>query len=191
MEKVLKIFHAKSFIFVLSQSLEHHLWRHAQLETKPFENVKNQIGFCGIWCGSCLGGNGAILELTKRYEQIIKHSQSALEKWAPKEFNFNQFMKDLTGIQAMPNCPGCRKGGGNPTCKIRICALEKGMMDCGQCDQLGECKNFVELEKSNPKIKDELREIQGKNQQLLIQKWMSELKTKWPHCILLCEFAKK
>jgi hypothetical protein len=39
----------------------------ARLTTKGFENVKSQIGFCGIWCGSCLGGNGAVLELTRKY----------------------------------------------------------------------------------------------------------------------------
>lgn len=165
--------------------------RACNLETRPFENVKNQVGFCGIWCGSCLGGNGAILELTKRYEEITKRSKAALEKWAPKEFNFNEFMKGLACIQAMPLCPGCRKGGGNSSCKIRICALNKGVTDCSQCDQLKECTNFEELEKSSPKIKEGLTEIKNKGQKALVEKWMDELKTKWPHCVLLCASAKK
>jgi len=161
------------------------------LEARPFENVKSQICFCGIWCGSCMGGNGAILELTRKYEQIIKRSKPALEKYAPKEFNFNEFMKGLSCIQAMPMCPGCRKGGGNPTCKIRICALEKSMTDCSQCDELIECKNFEELEKSHPTIKKGLMEIKSHDQTELIEKWMGELKNKWPHCILLCTSTKK
>jgi hypothetical protein len=127
------------------------------LLTKGFENDKNQIGFCGIWCGSCLGDKGAILELTRKYEQIIKHSQSALEKWAPKEFNFNEFMKGLAYIQAMLLCPGCKKDDRNPTCEIRICALNKNLTNCSQCDDLAECKNFESLEKDHPKIKEELR----------------------------------
>ena len=32
------------------------------------ENVKDQIGYCGIWCGSCIVGNGALRELTRKYE---------------------------------------------------------------------------------------------------------------------------
>ncbi len=154
--------------------------------TEGFENVKNQIGFCGIWCGSCLGGNGAVLELTRKYEQIIKRSQHALEKWAPKEFNFNEFMKGLAYIQAMPLCPGCKKGGGDPTCTIRSCASKKDLTNCGQCDGLAECKSYESLEQGNPRIKDELRKIKNIDQKDVIEKWLSKLKTKWPHCTLLC-----
>jgi len=159
--------------------------------TEGFENVKNQIGFCGIWCGSCLGGNDAIQELTRKYEQIIKRSQSALEKWGPKEFNFNQFIKGLACIKAMPLCPGCKNGGGNPTCEIRMCALKKNVTSCSQCDALTECKNFESLEQNNPKTKEELRKIKNVDQKKVVEKWMSELKTKWPHCVLLCETTKK
>ena len=155
-----------------------------RMKIEPFENVKNQIGFCGIWCGSCLGGNGAILELTRKYEQIITRSQSALKKWAPKEFNFNDFMKGLTCIQAMPLCPGCLKGGGNPTCEVRICASKKNMINCSQCDQLTICKNFEDLEKHYPNIKEDLIKTKGASRQELIEKWTNELKSKWPHCVL-------
>jgi len=52
------------------------------LKAEAFENVKSQIGFCGIWCGSCVVGNGALKELTKKYEEIIKGY--GLKEWAPK-----------------------------------------------------------------------------------------------------------
>jgi hypothetical protein len=161
------------------------------LETIPFENVKNQIGFCGIWCGSCTGGNGSTQELAKKFEALAKASKQQLETWAPKSFNFDQFVKGLVCIQAMPACPGCRKGGGDSNCKIRICALSKSVTDCSQCDQLLACRNFEELEKSNPKIREGLIELKNKGQAALIEKWTRELKAKWHHCILLCESAKK
>jgi hypothetical protein len=154
------------------------------LFTGTFEKVRDQIGFCGIWCGSCSAGNGAILELARRFEEVVKKHN--LEKWAPKEFDFKEFTKGLTCIQAMPLCSGCRKGGGPPTCKIRICALEKGVVDCGQCNQLIECRNFDEIEKSHPKMKQDLLKIKNVDRNEVIEKWYSELKTKWPHCILLC-----
>ncbi len=149
-----------------------------------FENVRNQIGFCGIWCGSCAAGNGAILELTKRFEETVKKHN--LEKWVPKEFDFKEFMKGLTCIQATPLCPGCRKGGGPPTCKVRICALQKGLVDCSQCNQLIECRNFEQIENSHPKIKQDLMKIKSKDRDEVIEKWRGELKMKWPHCVLLC-----
>jgi hypothetical protein len=159
------------------------------LETFPFENVKNQIGFCGIWCGSCPGGNGSTQELARKFETLAKVSN--MEKWIPKNFDFKEFMKGLCSIQTMTLCPGCRKGGGNSNCKIRICALSKGVTDCSQCDELSACKNFEELEKSHPKIKESLTEIKNKGYATLIEKWISELKAKWPHCLLLCESANK
>lgn len=161
----------------------------AMLSIKAFENVKNQIGYCGIWCGSCGGGNGSIQELAGRFEEIVKGQN--LEKYIPKEFDFKEFLKGLASTQKMPLCTGCRKGGGLLTCKIRMCALDKGMTDCSLCEQFTECKNFEQLEKTHPKIKEGLMEISGMNHQRLIEKWMSELKNKWPHCILFCASTKK
>jgi hypothetical protein len=39
-------------------------------EPQAFLNVKHQIGFCGIWCGSCVVGNGALRELAGGLEQV-------------------------------------------------------------------------------------------------------------------------
>ncbi len=176
--------------YIKAIQLSHISERIFNLEPSQYENVRNQVGFCGIWCGSCLGGNGALLQLTRKYAELVKRSQSSLEEWAPKEFNFDGLMKELTYMQAMPQCPGCRKGGGNPNCKIRICALNKGLVSCSQCEQLLACNNFEQLEKSNPKIKEGLVEIRNKGQAMLMEKWIGELKGKWPQCFLLCESAK-
>ncbi len=152
------------------------------MKVDAFENVKNQIGFCGIWCGSCPAGNGVTVELARRFEEMAKKQK--LEKWVPKNFDFQEFMKGLASIQAMPLCPGCQKGGGNQTCKIRTCAQNKKVARCSQCNQLKECRNFESLEKSHPKIREDLTKIAGMEQKELVEKWLGELKTKWPHCIL-------
>jgi len=154
------------------------------MKVKPFENVRDQFGFCGIWCGSCSAGNGAIVELTRRYEEIVKKNK--LEKWAPKDFDFGEFMKGLASIQKVPLCPGCLKGGGNPTCEVRTCALEKNLPSCSFCDQLRKPSNFQSLEKALPNIREDLIKIKNVALQELIEKYISELKGKFPHCILFC-----
>ncbi|NWF86529.1 DUF3795 domain-containing protein [Candidatus Bathyarchaeota archaeon] len=116
--------------------------------------------------------------MAEKFETLAKKSKSQLETWAPKSFNFDEFIKGLTAIQAMPFCPGCRKGGGDPNCKIRICALNEGVTDCSLCDQLSMCKNFEELERSHPKIKECLIEVKGKERAAFIEKWVNELKAK-------------
>lgn len=150
--------------------------------------MKDQIGFCGIWCGSCVAGNGATSELARKFQEAAKKHN--LEKWAPKDFNFKEFEKGLSSIQRMHTCPGCRKGGGLSTCAVRICALKRGFDDCSKCGGLIECRNFEHLEKENPKIKEKLLETKNMDRKELLRKWMSELRTKWPHCIVICESAK-
>ena len=154
------------------------------METKPFDNVENQIGFCGIWCGSCPAGNGSVIELTRRYEETVKKNQ--LEKWAPRDFDFEEFMKGLASLQKVSLCSGCLKGGGNPSCTIRMCAREKKVFNCSQCELLMSCRNFEMLEKSHPNIKKDLLKTKSTSQQKLIRKWKTELKAKFPHCLVLC-----
>lgn len=154
------------------------------MASKPFDDVENQIGFCGIWCGSCAAGNGSVVDLTRRYEETVKKNR--MEKWAPKDFDFKEFMKGLASLQKVPLCKGCVKGGGNPTCTIRICAKEKKVCNCSQCELLMSCKNFDMLEESNPYVRKELLKNKNIRQRELITKWKTELKGKFPHCLVLC-----
>ncbi|MFX1299747.1 MAG: DUF3795 domain-containing protein [Promethearchaeota archaeon] len=159
------------------------------MKVTPFENVKDQLGFCGIWCGSCPAGNSEIVELTRIYEEIVKKNK--LEKWAPKDFDFNEFTKGLSSIQKMTICSGCHKGGGNPTCAVRICAQKRNILNCSQCDELSVCKNFKELEKSHPRIKEDLKQIKNVELKKLVEKWTGELKGKFPSCILFCHAVQQ
>jgi len=156
------------------------------LKVNTFENVKNQIGFCGIWCGSCVVGNGALRELTKRYEEIIKNY--GLEGWAPKEFDFKEFAKGLVSIQNMPLCPGCLKGGGRENCEMKACASNKKINDCSECDQPTHCKNPETLRKMRTGALQAGLFVKTKDadRKSLMEKWIYELKSKWPSCILFC-----
>ncbi len=157
-----------------------------KLRTKAFEIVKNQIGYCGIWCGSCIVGNRVLKELTKRYEHLIKGY--GIDEWGSKDFDGKEFMKGLASIQALPICQGCRKGGGNDVCKIRPCASQRELSDCIECDEMKSCKNWKALMKIREGalgvgmlIKTE---VDHSSHQQLIEKWLAKLKYKWP-CLIL------
>jgi len=93
---------AESFISCLLSTTKQDLLGLCEVEAKAFENVKNQIGYCGLWCGSCVVGNGTLKELTKRYEHII--GGYGVNEWAAKDFDGKEFMKGLASIQALPIC---------------------------------------------------------------------------------------
>ncbi len=115
------------------------------VELKAFENAKNQIGYCGLWCGSCIVGNGTLKELTRKYAQLI--GGYGVNEWGAKDFDGKELMKGLTSIQALPVCQGCLKGGGNDQCKIRPCASRKGLTDCMVCGEHSTCENSEALRK--------------------------------------------
>ena len=154
------------------------------METEAFENVKNQIGRCGIWCGSCVVGNGTLKTLAKRCEHII--GGYGVDEWGAKDFDGKEFMKGLTSIQTVPICQGCLKGGGNEICKMRPCASGKKLSNCIECSEMKTCKNVEALQKVRTgalrvgmlaKAENDKTDEQG-----LIRKWTAEIKSKCPQC---------
>ncbi len=152
-----------------------------------FELVKNQIGFCGIWCGTCVVGNGTLRELTKRYAEMIE--AYGLKEWGPKDFDYQEFSKGLESIQAMPLCPGCLKDGGRDNCEMRTCASSKGIADCSECGKPEGCQHTELLQKmrSGALGAGLFVKTEKKDSQKLIKQWTAELKGKWPCSILFME----
>ncbi len=154
------------------------------MQAKAFENVKNQIGHCGLWCGSCIVGNGTLKELTKKYEHLIKGY--GVSEWGAKDFDSKEFIKGLASIQNLPVCAGCLKGGGNDECRIRPCASEKGICDCSECKEPTTCKNQEALQKvrSGALAVGMLLKTDKADQAELIEKWTAEIRSKFPHCVI-------
>jgi len=157
------------------------------VEAKAFQNVKNQIGYCGLWCGSCIVGNGTLKELTKNYEHLIQGY--GINEWGATNFDSKEFIKALISIQALPICIGCLKGGGNDQCKIRPCASSKKISDCTKCNHEKTCINHEALQKvrtgalSVGMILKTSQDINSDRQQL-IKKWTAQIKDKFPNCVL-------
>ncbi len=151
---------------------------------EPSRNVKDQIGYCGLWCGSCVVGNGTLRELTRRYKELIK--AYGLEAWAPKAFDFREFAEGLSSIQSMPLCPGCLEGGGGDGCKMRLCASSKSIDDCSQCDEQATCEHTEALQRMRSGALDAgmLVKTQDVDRSSLIEDWTTGLKSRWPCCIL-------
>jgi len=154
------------------------------VQAKPFENVKNQIGYCGLWCGSCIVGNGTLKELTRRYEGLIKGY--GVDEWGAKDFDSREFMKGLTSIQNLPVCPGCLKGGGNDECKIRPCASGKRIHDCNECSGSTACGNLEALQKvrTGALAVGMLIKTDKADQQQHIKKWTAEIRNRFPYFVI-------
>jgi hypothetical protein len=149
-----------------------------------FENVKAQIGYCGIWCGSCIVGNGTLREMTEKYKDLI--DAYSLKDWGPKDIDFAQFYKGLESIQNMDLCEGCCKGGGRDNCEIRSCAKEKELDNCTFCEEFEQCKNAEILKRMRSgALAARLYVLsKGEDKREFIKQKYAELKSRWPCCIL-------
>ncbi|MBN1857865.1 DUF3795 domain-containing protein [Candidatus Bipolaricaulota bacterium] len=149
-----------------------------------FENVRDQIGFCGIWCGSCAVGNGALRELTARYHRLI--AAYGLESWAPKELDYEQFVEWLDGIGLEASCPGCHQGGGREACPMRTCAHSKGIGHCADCGGSSACTHSKDLlgMRSGARSAGLFVEPDDGDPLRLMEGWIEALKRSWPSTIL-------
>lgn len=151
---------------------------------KAFRNVEDQMGYCGLWCGSCIVGNGTLRELTKRYEHLIKGY--GIDEWGAKGFDAEEFRKGLKVIQKIPICRGCLKGGGNDKCNIRPCASKRKVSDCGECGILGRCTYTDELNqvrRGAQTVEMLIKEGKGNGRELK-KMWSMEILDRFPYRIV-------
>ncbi len=145
------------------------------------------MGYCGIWCGSCVVGNGALRELTRRYEEVIRNY--GLKEWVEGDFDFREFEEGLSSIQSTTSCPGCLKGGGRDNCEIKTCAREKKVADCSECSELKGCNHTEILQKmrSGALQAGLFVKMENTDRRKLMEEWAGVLRSEWPSCILFCE----
>jgi hypothetical protein len=154
---------------------------------KAFENVRGQIGACGIWCASCIVGNGTLPELTWRYSELI--TAYSLQEWGPQDFDYRELIKGLESIGNMKLCSGCIRGGGRENCEMRSYAESKRISGCYVCRGTATCKHAEARQhmRSGAAKAGLFVTIEDLNQQHLIGNWISRLKTSWPSSVLFAD----
>jgi hypothetical protein len=149
-----------------------------------FNNVKDQVGFCGIWCGSCVVGNGALRRLTRKYKEMTDSYD--LKDWAPKDFDYAEFAKGLSSIQEIPVCPGCRMGGGRDDCELRACSSARGFRECAECGAGDDCshRGLFDHMRSGALSAGLIVRTSVPLEADPIEEWTSQVASKWPCSVL-------
>jgi hypothetical protein len=156
----------------------------SQSTTIAFERVREQIGYCGIWCGGCVVGNGTLRELTSRYAGLI--NSFGLPEWGPENVAWKELQGGLASIETMPPCPGCLNGGGRDNCEMKSCARNRKIDECNHCSELSACPHDKILHhmrdgaiKAGIPVKTASVEKDA-----FLERWEPELRSKWPCCAL-------
>lgn len=146
---------------------------------EAFENVKDQIGPCGISCALCNLGNGTVAETASTLNDYLSFYE--IPSWAPEtpggaELNFDNLRKTLGWMHTYARCFGCEQGGGPPDCAIRNCAKGKGFVLCSECPDLDSCDKFDWLGESAGVLKENLKKSRGRSKLELIEEAISKIK---------------
>ena len=146
---------------------------------EALNRIENQVGPCGMLCGACPLGSGAVAESAGRTQKHIAACQ--IPMWAPfvpggEAIDWAVVDRGLDWMQRYARCAGCRNGGGPPDCTIRICAQERGYELCSSCSDLDGCTKFEWLKEHGSRLKETLKECQGMTR----AEYIKEMKDKMP-----------
>jgi len=126
------------------------------------------VTFCGLYCRHCINFARIPQQAAALYNTM---DREGYEHFGPYESpEFNDFWKHLKKLAELDKTnPGCRGGCGDPGCKIRICAKEKGQEICVYCEEY-PCDKFEFLVKQYPALLGDGKKIK----EMGIEAWLHE-----------------
>lgn len=109
--------------------------------------MRKMIAYCGLDCETC-----------DAYLATIHDDQALREKTAKQWTTLNH----VPILPEQINCHGCRMDGTKTVfceslCKIRLCALKKGVATCGDCPDMDHCPTVGMILSNNPEALKNLK----------------------------------
>ena len=109
--------------------------------------MNDLIAYCGLNCEKC----DAYIA-TKNNDNALREKTAKL--WS-----------ELNNVLILPehiNCDGCRVNGRktifcDKLCPIRQCAMQKGVVTCGECPEMEQCPKIAMVHANNTEAKNNLK----------------------------------
>jgi len=106
------------------------------------------VGYCGLYCDACRIRQGIIKEAVNGLRDILDSYgfdkiMPGLANWEPSFKHYDEFKQVMDGLVKMFGyCAGCFENGGDPNCKVRLCARQKGYRTCTECEESQSCQKL-------------------------------------------------
>jgi hypothetical protein len=107
-------------------------------------NDEKLIACCGLYCGDCFNYKGEIADLARDLRKKLRETKfdmasQGLSKYF-KEFKDYPQCYEVLGAMLRLRCKrACKGGGGNPSCKPRLCCRKKNIPGCWECGNFETC----------------------------------------------------
>jgi hypothetical protein len=113
--------------------------------------------YCGLCCADCIPSHQEFFDLVNRLAEILEELRfrhyAELKSEINEEFKeYPKFLSILHHIKELRCANPCQLGGGNPQCKIRLCAQSKKLRGCWQCQARSECTLLDRLRSVHPNL---------------------------------------
>jgi hypothetical protein len=111
-------------------------------------DLVNLVGYCGLHCNACSIRQGKIKAAVNNLRDVIAaygfdKIMPDLANWEPSFKHYDEFKQVMDGLVKMFGyCSGCLEGGGDPNCKVRSCAKQKGYRTCTECAEAKTCQKL-------------------------------------------------
>jgi len=109
-------------------------------------SVENRdlVGYCGLYCGDCFSYKGEIADLARDLRKKLREAKfdrtaQGLAKYFKDFKNYEQCYQVLGAMVRLRCKRACRNGGGNPSCKARICCGKQEIQGCWECSDFETC----------------------------------------------------
>ena len=123
------------------------------------------VTYCGLYCELC----AARSRIPQRAAALLAAmADEGWPFWGHTIPGFEQFWPFLDNL-ARDGCPGCRAGGGDPQCQIRLCAREGGWELCSQCPDF-PCEQVEALAARYPTLIADNRRLLAVG----LEQWLAE-----------------
>jgi hypothetical protein len=107
--------------------------------------------YCGLYCENCTVKTKIHPAAKNLYDVMKGTGFDQAANNIPGGEAFWTFLKDIAESWV---CVSCREGSGNPDCKVRICAQEKGVEMCALCGSY-PCELMEIFDNEYPTLRDD------------------------------------
>ncbi len=105
------------------------------------------VAYCGLYCGDCFNYKGEIADMARDLRKKLRETKfdrasQGLAKYF-KEFKDYEQCYSVLGAMVRLRCKrACCNGGGNPSCKVRLCCQKKNFAGCWECVEFETCQKL-------------------------------------------------
>ncbi len=132
------------------------------------DDTYRDISYCGLYCPLCADRNRIPPQARALQDTLKEEGWESFGNYVFPEFDaFWRVLSQLTDPQRV--CPGCRAGGGPPTCRIRHCAQDRGVRVCVECSDY-PCEHIQQLSHIYPRLIPDGRRLAACG----IERWVEE-----------------